>query len=308
LTALTGGAAFLAACGAGREAPSSGAEDPGRALPTRSPGRSPAAAAGVLAVATGPAAAANTERAVAALGGMGAFVRRGDIVVVKPNICAAKAPEYATTTDPDVVATLVRLAREAGAKQVVVMDNPLSDAAAAYSASGIAAAVQAAGGTMHLMSDAGYSSYAIPGHLLGTHPLYAAIVDADVVISAPVAKQHGSAGLTLAGKNLMGATSDRGRMHSMGLSQCIAELAAALRPDLAVIDATRILVRNGPTGGSLDDVVVKDTVIACADWVAADTYATRLFDMTPDDVPYIKAAADMGLGTMDLTSVSVRIV
>ncbi|HUU34151.1 MAG TPA: DUF362 domain-containing protein [Vicinamibacterales bacterium] len=308
MTALTGGAAFLAACGGGRETESGGSDDPGKALPSRGPGRSPAAAAGVLAVATGPAAAANTERAMTALGGMGAFVRRGDVVVVKPNICTAKAPEYATTTDPDVVATLVRLAREAGAKQVIVMDNPLSDAAAAYSASGIEAAATAAGGAMHLMNDAGYRSYAIPGHVLGTHPLYAAIVDADVVISAPIAKQHGSAGLTLAGKNLMGATSDRGRMHSMGLSQCIAELAAALRPDLAVIDATRILVRNGPTGGDLADVVVKDTVIACADWVAADTYATRLFDRTPEAVPYIKAAADMGLGTMDLASVSIRSV
>ena len=222
--ALTGGAAFLAACGGnGSKAGPGGAEEPGRALPTRSPGRSPAAVAGVLAVANGPAAAANTERAVAALGGMGAFVKRGDVVVVKPNICTARAPEYAATTNPEVVATLVRLAREAGAKQVVVMDNPLSDAAAAYRVSGIAAAATAAGGAMHLMNDAGYRAYVIPGHLLGTHPLYAAIVDADVVITVPIAKQHGSAGLTLAGKNLMGATSDRGRMHSMGLSQCIAE-------------------------------------------------------------------------------------
>lgn len=171
LTALTGGAAFLAACGRDRTATSGASGDSGEALPTRGPVRSPATAAGVLAVATGPTPATNTERAVAALGGMAAFVRRGDVVVVKPNICTARAPEYAATTNPDVVATLVRLAHEAGARQVVVMDNPLSDAAAAYSASGIAAAATAAGGAMHLMNDAGYRSYAIPGHLLGTHPL-----------------------------------------------------------------------------------------------------------------------------------------
>jgi uncharacterized protein (DUF362 family) len=307
LAAVGGGAAFLAACGGGYTTGPGGVEESARVLPTRSPVRSPAAAAGVLAVATGPAAAANTERAVAALGGMRAFVKRGDVVVVKPNICTARAPEYAATTDPDVVATLVQLAREAGAKQVLVMDNPISsDSSSAYETSGIGAAVAAAGGTMHVMSDAGYRVYAIPGHVLEAHPLYAAVVDADVVISAPVAKQHGSTGLTLAGKNLMGVTSDRGRMHSMGLSQCIAELAAALRPDLAVIDATRILVRNGPTGGNLDDVVAKDTVIACADWVAADAYATSLFGKTPEDVPYIRAAADMGLGTMDLASLSIR--
>lgn len=311
LAALAGGgAALVAACGDdGNEAGSSDLGDGATALPARSPARSPSAAAGVLAVATGPAAAANAERAVAAVGGMRAFVKRGDIVVVKPNICTARTPEYATTTDPDVVATLVRLAREAGADEVLVMDNPISsEANSAYETSGIAGAVTAAGGSMHVMSDAGYRSYAAPGHLLGRHPLYAAVVDADVVISAPILKQHGSAGLTLAGKNLMGVTNDRGRMHTLGLSQCIAELAASLRPDLAVIDATRVLVRNGPTGGDLNDVVVKDTVIACADWVAADTYAAGLFGTTPASVPYIKAAADMDLGTADLASVEIRSV
>ncbi len=296
------GAALLGACG--------GSTDSGTpAPPARSAvSPSPGGAGTVLAVAAGAIAAQNAERALAALGGMRAFVGRGDVVVIKPNICTARAPEYAATTNPDVVAALVRLAREAGAKQVLVMDNPLSDAAAAYSASGIAGAVQAAGGTMHLMSDAGYRDYAIPGTVLKQHPLYAAIVEADVVITVPVAKQHGSAGLTLAGKNLMGATSERGRMHRSGLSRSIAELAAALRPDLAVVDATRILVRNGPTGGSLDDVVPKDTVVACADWVAADAYATSLFGLKPADVPYIAAAAGMNLGTADLSAVTIRSV
>ena len=155
------------------------------------------------------------------------------------------------------------------------------------------------------MGSSAYKSYAIPGHLLKTHPLYAAIVNADVLINVPIAKQHGSTGLTLAGKNMMGCTSNRGRMHTLGLSQSIAEINAKLRPELTVIDAMRILVRNGPSGGSLGDVKVKNTVIACKDWVAADTYATRLFGKTPGDVPYIKAAADMGLGsTMNLSASS----
>ena len=106
----------------------------------------------------------------------------------------------------------------------------------------------------------------------------------------------------------MGCTSNRQRMHTLGLSQSIAEINAKLRPALTVIDATRILVRNGPSGGSLADVRVKDTVIACADWVAADTYATRLFGKKPAAVPYIKAAAGMHLGTMDLTAVRIRTV
>ncbi len=218
-------------------------------------------------------------------------------------------PSTPSTTNPAVVATLVGLARQAGAKQVIVMDNPVgSDPANCYGASGIAAAVKSAGGSMHVMGGGGYKKYAIPGHLLDSHPLYAAIVNADVLINVPIAKQHGSTGLTLAGKNMMGCTSSRQRMHTLGLSQSIAEINAKLRPELTVIDAMRILVRNGPSGGSLDDVKVKNTVIACKDWVAADTYATRLFAKKPGAVPYIKAAANMHLGTMDLSSLTIRIV
>ena len=263
----------------------------------------------VLAVARGTSPATNVKKALAAVGGMKRFVHAGDVVVVKPNIGWARAPKYAATTNPAVVATVVALARQAGAKQVLVMDNPVStDPSSCYQVSGIGAAVRAAGGTMQVMGGSGFADYTLPGHLLKKQPLYRAVVNADVVINVPVAKQHDSTGLTLSGKNMMGVTNDRGRMHTLGLSQSIAEINAKLRPALTVIDATRILVRNGPSGGSLQDVRVKDTVIACADWVAADTYATRLFGKKPAAVPYINAAAAMHLGTMDLTAVRIRTV
>ncbi len=311
LAALGGaGATLLGACGsdsgdAGLATPRASAGD-GSPSPSPRASREPARSA-VLAVARSENAADNTARAVAALGGMRAFVKRNDVVVIKPNICTASAPEYAATTNPHVVATLVRLARDAGAREVIVLDSPFTtDPATAYAASGIGDAATAAGGRMDMMRKSGFRSYQMPGNVLGTQGLYKAVVDADVVISVPIAKQHGSTGLSLAGKNLMGVALDRPRMHGLGLSRCIAELAAALRPDLAVVDATRILVRNGPTGGSLDDVVVKNTVIASADWVAADAYATRLFDLTPAAVPYIRAAADMGLGTADPQAIRIR--
>jgi uncharacterized protein (DUF362 family) len=267
------------------------------------------AAATVLAVAHGASPAANVKKALAAVGGMKRFVHAGDVVVVKPNIGWARAPKYAATTDPTVVATVVSLAKQAGARQVLVMDNPVSaDPGSCYQVSGIGPAARASGGTMQVMGGSGFADYALPGHLLKKQPLYRAVVNTDVLINVPVAKQHGSTGLTLAGKNMMGVTNDRGRMHTLGLSQSIAEINAKLRPALTVIDATRILVRNGPSGGSLQDVRVKDTVIACPDWVAADTYATRLFGKKPAAVPYIKAAAAMHLGTMDLTAVRIRTV
>ncbi|HTX69788.1 MAG TPA: DUF362 domain-containing protein [Thermoleophilia bacterium] len=261
----------------------------------------------ILAVAKGSTASSNVKRAIAAVGGMKKYVSSGDTVVIKPNISHPNAPKYAVTTNPGVVATLVTLARQAGAGKVLVMDNPVSnDPAACYSTSGISSAVKAAGGSMQIMGKSGYKSYAIPGHLLKNQSLYAAIVNADVLINVPIAKTHSSTKLTLAGKNMMGCTSNRQRMHTLGLSQSIAEINAKLKPELTVIDAMRILVRNGPSGGSLSDVAVKNTVVACHDWVAADTWACRLFGVSPSKVPYLKAAANMHLGTMNLSSVTIR--
>ena len=261
-----------------------------------------------LTVVHGTPVAANVKTAIAKLGGMRRFVSAGDDVVIKPNICAPRAPKYAVTTNPVVVATLVRLARGAGAKRVRVMDYPISSSASScYSKSGIASAVKAAGGSMKIMSaGTGWATYAIPGGRLGRQSLYKAIVGCDALINVPIAKQHGSTGLTLAGKNMMGCTRDRGRMHTLGLSRTIAELNAKLRPDLTVLDAIRILIRHGPTGGSLADVRRKDIVIAGRDWVAVDAYATRLFGKKPGFVPYIAAAAKMGLGKADLTGLAIR--
>ena len=191
-------------------------------------------------MAKGTSADSNVKRAVAAIGGMRRFVHTGDTVVIKPNIAHPIAPKYAVTTSPGVVASLVRLARAAGASRVLVMDNSSGGApSACYAASGVAAAVKAAGGTMVVMGAPGFRTYAIPGHLLKRHPVYAAVVNANVLINVPIAKQHHSTGLTLAGKNMMGAISDRARLHQLGLSQSIAEINALLRPELTVIDAMR---------------------------------------------------------------------
>ena len=248
----------------------------------------------------------NVRTAVAKLGGMRRFVSPDDDVVIKPNICTARGPKYAATTNPTVVATLVRLALGAGARRVRVMDNPITvSPASAYSASGIKKAVESAKGSMHIMSSTRYRDYYV-GSLLGSHPLYRDMIECDVLINVPIAKVHGATGLTLAGKNMMGATSNRGKMHTKGLSRSIAEINRKLKPDLTVIDAIRILVRHGPTGGSLSDVRRKDIVIASMDWVAADAYATRLFNKTPRYVPYIRAAHRMGLGENDLTKLTIK--
>jgi len=135
--------------------------------------------------------------------------------------------------------------------------------------------------------------------------IYPDILEADLVINVPIAKHHGSTRLTLGSKNLMGVILDRGMMH-LNLGQRIADLSSLVRPKLTVIDAVRILTNNGPTGGDLADVHQKDTVIASRDIVAADAYATTLFGLTGTDIGYIQASADMGLGTMDLSSINIQ--
>lgn len=287
------------------------AEAPTVAPPTVAPtvtAAGPSVGSAYLAVARGEDPAALTERALAAIGGIEKFCRSGADVIIKPNICNASQPfEYASTTNPEVVATLVRLCLGAGAKRVRVMDYPFAGTPqAAYVRSGIEEAVLAAGGQMEVMAPMGFVETDIPeGRDLSRWPVYQPILEADLLINVPIAKHHNLARLTLGGKNLMGTVSNRGQIHR-NLHQRIADLASVVRPELTVIDAVRILRRNGPTGGNLDDVELANAVIASADLVAADTYACSLFDVPPAEIGYIAAAAEMGLGTMDLAGVAVE--
>ncbi len=262
-----------------------------------------------LAIAHGTDPAGMVRAALGALGGMGRFVKAGQDVIIKPNMCVDyHPPEYAATTNPDVVAALVTLCREAGAKRVRVMDSPFAGIAprSAFAATGIEAAVQAAGGEMEVMSAIKFASYKIPqGKSLTSWKFYPDALEADVLINVPIAKQHSLARLTLGGKNLLGVVADANQLH-MSLAQRIADLLSLIRPTLTVIDAYRVLMDHGPTGGSLNDVRQANTIIASHDTIAADAQGATLFDLTGADVPSVKIGADMGLGTLDLAAVKVE--
>jgi uncharacterized protein (DUF362 family) len=261
-----------------------------------------------LAVARGADPAAITERALAALGGIERFVKPGQDVIIKPNICVDyNPPEYAATTNPTVVAALVRLCVGAGARSVQVFDMPFGGSAeSAYAISGIGEAVRNAGGEMVIMNRAKFVKTAIPqGQDIQSWEIYRDVLTTGVLINVPIAKHHSLARLSLGLKNLLGVVSSPNRLHS-NLGQRIADVSSVIRPTLTVVDAVRILVARGPTGGSLNDVRQLDTVIASHDFVAADAYATSLFNMTGADIPYIQAAATMGLGKLDLTGLRIE--
>ncbi len=230
-------------------------------------------------------------------------------MVVKPNIGWDRTPEQAANTHPEVVKALVKLALDAGAKKVAVFDNTCNDRRLAYKNSGIKDAVESIGDkrvTCRYFEERRTIPVKIEnGKALTEWKLYPEAIETDCYINVPVAKHHAIGRLTLGLKNVMGVMGEpRGKIHRK-LAQSLADLNTVVAPKLTVVDATRILLRNGPQGGNLEDVKVLDTLIASADTVAADAYATTLFGMEPSEIPSTVAGHKTGLGEMDLAKVKI---
>jgi uncharacterized protein (DUF362 family) len=243
-----------------------------------------------------------------ALGGMERFMKSGADVIIKPNICVGYySYEYAATTNPWVVAALVKMCLEAGAKRVRVMDYPFGGTGEqCYKISGIADLVTAAGGEMEVMSSLKFVEMDIPDAVrLKRASIYQDVLTTDLLINVPIAKNHGMAKLTLGLKNLMGTMLNRESIHP-SFEKNLVDLATIVRPQLTIIDGIRTLMANGPTGGNLDDVKIQNTLIFSHDIVAADSYATRLFGKTPEYLPYVIKAAERGLGKADLTGLNIQ--
>lgn len=246
--------------------------------------------------------------AIRELGGMGAFVKKGQKVVVKPNIGWDVSPERAGNTNPRLVSRIIRHCLDAGAKEVYVFDHTCDDWRRSYRNSGIESAAKDAGakvapghteGNYHAVTVAG-------GKVLKEAHVHELILESDVFINVPVLKHHSSTGLTAGMKNHMGIVWDRGFWHRNDLHQCIADFAAYRKPDLTVIDAYLMLKQNGPRGVSLDDVVTLKTQLVTTDVVAADTAAAKLFGVDPDDIGYIKIAAARKIGRRDLENLNIK--
>lgn len=243
------------------------------------------------------------------LGGMKRFVSPGQTVVVKPNIGWDRSPDQAANTHPLVVRTLVELACEAGAQKVKVFDYTCNEKRRCYNNSGISDAIASIGDKrvkLTYIDDRKFKKTTIvDAKALKEWDIYQEALTADSYINVPVAKHHGLSRLTLGLKNSMGVIGGRrGRLHH-DIGQNLADLATVIRPTLTVIDATRILLDNGPQGGSLDDVRQMDTLLASTDPVAADALATTLFDLEPKVISSTVAAYKMGLGEMNPDNMNV---
>ncbi len=244
----------------------------------------------------------NVRRALAALGGMERFVKRGETVLLKPNVGWDRLPEQAANTDPQVVAELVRLSKAAGARRVIVADLSCNDPVRCFARSGIAQAAGAAGADVLDGRKLATLPASLPGSAAGLE-VFAPLLEADRVINVPVAKHHGLSRVTLGMKNWFGVLGrGRNRLHQ-DIDRCIAELGAIFRPTLTVVDATRVLLDNGPQGGSLGDVKAVGAVAAGVDPVLLDSWGAVQLGVDPRSLGFIAEAQKRGLGKGDLAFV-----
>lgn len=248
------------------------------------------------------------DRGIAALGGMQQFVKKGQTVVIKPNIGWDKAPEYGANTNPLLIKQIVQHCLTAGAKTVYVFDHTCHEWTKCYSNSGIEKAAKDAGAkVVPGNAESYYQSVNIAsGKKLKQTKVHELMMSSDVFINVPTLKHHSSTHVSLAMKNLMGCVWDRGFYHKNDLNQCIADFLYFRKPDLNVIDAYNAMTQNGPVGVSTADVVNMQAQIISTDIVAADAASVKFLNRNPEDIGHIKFAAEMGFGTMNLDALNIR--
>ncbi len=268
----------------------------------------PAAAPGPpdLAVIQGNSPADIARAAVEALGGMNRFVSRGDVVLIKPNIGWDRTPEMAACTNPDIVRTLVELSFAAGAKKVAVMDNTTNQAQRCYVRSGIQAAAREAGAEVPFINPRRIKKMTIGGAWLKEWDVIQDFVECDALINVPIAKHHNLCRVTLGMKNWLGAIGDpRNRLHQR-IDEASADLAAFFKPKLTVLDAWRILIRNGPQGGRPSDTKLLKTAVAGTDAAAVEAMGAVLFDIVPAELPLLRFAVERNIGRIDLEKMNIE--
>lgn len=254
------------------------------------------------------------RKGIVHLGGMGRFVKKGQSVLIKPNIGWDRTPEYGANTDPALVASIVKECFNSGASAVYVLDHTCDAWQSCYKNSRIEEYARNSGAkTVPANSIDYYVKTAIPqGKILKEALVHKLFMQCDVVINVPVLKHHSSAGVTASMKNLMGVVWDRSEWHRKDLHQCIADFATLRRPDLCVLDGWRVMVKNGPRGYSVSDTVKYGYLFLSTDPVAIDTAGASVlskagaFEGKPGDIRYIRIAKEHGVGRSDLDKLNIR--
>jgi len=249
--------------------------------------------------------------AVDLMGGIKNFVKSGDVVCLKPNLSFASNTDCGATTSPEVVKGMVQLCLDAGASRIFVVDHTIQDPTLCVERSRIEEAIiDKKVSLVTLQQERQYTEIEVPGgKQLTTIQVAKIIQDADLLVNMPTAKSHSGTGVSLGIKNLMGLIWDRGYLHRVNLHDAIAELATVIKPGLTIVDATKALTSGGPGGPG--KTVILNKVVAGIDPVAVDSYTVGIAQWykrswTGNQVQYIKAAANLGLGEIDTNKMQIK--
>ena len=261
-----------------------------------------------MAVVQGDDPALLARHAIEEMGGIRRFIGRGDVVLVKPNIGWDRTPEQAANTNPDVIAEIVRQSLDAGAKKVIVTDVSCNEPRRCFQRSGIAEAAQRAGAEVILPDPSKFKEVDLGGEVLRVWPVFEPFLNVDKVVNVPIAKHHALTGCTLGMKNWYGMLGGQRNQLHQKIHESLVDLADFVRPTLTITDCYRVLLRNGPTGGNLEDVLLKKTLVASTDPVAIDAYVAKaVWNLEVDDLPYLKLAAKRGLGTFEFEKLRTQV-
>lgn len=257
-----------------------------------------------IAIVTGGDRIKTVGAAMDALGGMGSFIKKADRVLIKVNAAFASPPSLCATTNPVLLAEVIRLCFLAGAASVAVTDNPINDPESCFSLTGIGEAARSSGAELIIPEESLFTEITAPGtNLIRDWPVFTgAFKGATKLIGIAPVKDHHRSGASMAMKNWYGFMGGRRNIFHQNIHTFIRDLAVMIKPTLVILDGTSAMVSNGPTGGSLSDLRKTGTMIASTDQVAADSAGARLLGKTPKDLPYIVKAEQAGVGTSDFES------
>lgn len=229
-----------------------------------------------------------------AFGGLSKIIKSGSSVVIKANFTWFGPPEQACDNNPDIVRSLVKACKDAGAKNVKVVDMTIDPSKMCMERSGIEKAVNDAGGEIMDLRKT-------PTMEAKSFTVYKIAQEADCLINLCILKNHSVTTMTSALKGLMGLTPEREVMHSYGIDTSLVDLAKDIHPHLHIIDAYRVLKTNGPRGPG--DVIKPRQLILSHDPVAADTYAATVMGIPQPT--HVKLAGKAGLGVADLKMIKI---
>jgi uncharacterized protein (DUF362 family) len=262
----------------------------------------PAANAKVLGIARGENHDAMLRMAIGAIGGIDHFIQKGDVVLIKPNVAFDRSPKLGATTNPDVLAAIIRLVKDAGASEVRVADNPIESPESCFAKTGIADAAKAAGAKVYLPTPSSFETLEVPGaKLIARWPLfYAPFRGVDKVIGVAPVKDHNLCQASMTTKNWYGLLGGRRNQFHQDIHNIVADLALMMKPTFVILDGSRVLMKSGPTGGDLSDVSPGRTIVAATDQIAADAFGySQLLGRSTELPKYLFNAQARGLGNPD---------